>query len=223
MADKETDDRERKRKTGAGTAPAPAARPLEVKNVLLETVCGVTSTLPRNSLPEIVFAGKSNVGKSSLINVLVNRKALARVSAEPGKTRTINFYRVNDGCYFVDLPGYSFANVPESVRLQWGKMIENYLNQSRQIKRVFLLVDLRREPSENDLMMADWVRASGRRPAVIATKLDKVRKSQVPAQIAAVRRGLLLEDTDPLIPFSAATRQGREEILSLIAEDIARR
>ncbi|MGI6106457.1 MAG: ribosome biogenesis GTP-binding protein YihA/YsxC [Lachnospiraceae bacterium] len=196
---------------------------MEVKNVLLETVCGVTSTLPRNSLPEIVFAGKSNVGKSSLINVLLNRKALARVSAEPGKTRTINFYRVNDGCYFVDLPGYSFANVPKSVRLQWGKMIENYLNQSRQIRRVFLLVDLRREPSENDLMMADWIRASGRRPAVIATKLDKVRKSQVPAQIAAVRRGLLLEDADPLIPFSAATRQGREEILSLIAEDIARR
>ena len=191
-----------------------------IKNVNLEIVCGITSKLPDTELMEIAFAGKSNVGKSSLINGLMNRKNYARTSAQPGKTQTINFYNINNELYFVDLPGYSYANVPDRVRIQWGKMIERYLNQSAQIRDVFLLVDIRHEPGANDLQMADWIRASGRRPTVIATKLDKIKRSQTAGAVAAIRRGLMLEEGDPVIPFSALTKQGREEILSRIAGEL---
>ena len=213
-------ERDRQATARADRQGAPETAPLVVKKVELETVCGITSRFPENLLPEYVFAGKSNVGKSSLINALINRKALARVSAQPGKTQTVNFYRVNDDCYFVDLPGYSYANVPDRVRIQWGKMIERYLNQSAQIRDVFLLVDIRHEPGANDLQMADWIRASGRRPTVIATKLDKIKRSQTAGAVAAIRRGLMLEEGDPVIPFSALTKQGREEILSRITVEL---
>lgn len=189
-----------------------------IKNVSLETVCGVTSAIPNNLLPEIAFAGKSNVGKSSLINALMNRKSLARTSSQPGKTQTINFYNINEGMYLVDLPGYGYAKVPETEREKWGKMIEKYLHTSRQLRAVFLLVDIRHRPGENDKTMYDWIVYQGYRPIIIATKLDKLKRSQVPKALRELRGGLGLKAEDTVIPFSALSRQGRDEIWALMDE-----
>ena len=145
-----------------------------IKNVNLETFCGITSTLPENEKPEVAFAGKSNVGKSSLINALMNRKSLARTSATPGKTQTINFYNVNDGLYLVDLPGYGYAKVTESEKQKWGRMIERYLHGSKQLRAVFLLTDIRHAPPENDRIMYDWVLAQWFSPVIMATKADNI-------------------------------------------------
>ena len=187
-----------------------------IRKVSLETVCGITSRLPENTLPEIAFAGKSNVGKSSLINGLMNRKSLARTSAQPGKTQTINFYNVNDAFYLVDLPGYGYARVSEEVKAKWGKMVERYLKQSRQLRAVFLLIDIRHEPSANDRQMYDWILSQGYHPIIIATKLDKLNRSQVPAAVKRVREGLKAEKGTVILPFSALTKQGREEIYEVI-------
>lgn len=187
-----------------------------IKNVALETVCGITSKLPANSRPEVAFAGKSNVGKSSLINALMNRKSLARTSSQPGKTQTINFYNVNDSIYFVDLPGYGYAQANEHVKAQWGKMIENYLYQSKQLRAVFLLIDIRHKPSENDCIMYDWIRSHGFQPIIIATKQDKINRSQLQKQLRLIRETLQVEKDTVIIPFSAATKQGREEIYEII-------
>lgn len=147
-----------------------------IKNVELEIVCGITSKLPDTDLMEIAFAGKSNVGKSSLINALLNRKSLARTSATPGKTQTINFYNVNKELYLVDLPGYGYAKVSPKEKEQWGKLIERYLNTSKKLKAVFLLIDIRHEPTANDKMMYDWIVYHGYNPIIIATKLDKLKE-----------------------------------------------
>lgn len=187
-----------------------------IKNVSLETVIGVTSKIPANIMPEIAFAGKSNVGKSSLINALMNRKSLARTSSQPGKTQTINFYNINDELYFVDLPGYGYAKVSRQEKEKWGRMIERYLRQSKVLKAVFLLVDIRHDPSENDKIMYDWVCANGFHPVIIATKADKINRSQLQKQIKAVRQGLAVDQDTIVIPFSAQTKQGREEIYELI-------
>ena len=187
-----------------------------IKKAELETVCAITSKLPAHTRPEFAFAGKSNVGKSSLINAMMNRKSLARTSSQPGKTQTINFYNINDALYFVDLPGYGYAKVSLEAKAKWGKMIENYLKKSQVLHAVFLLVDIRHDPSENDKMMYDWVIHNGYRPVVIATKLDKLKRSQVAAHVKAVRQGLGMEKEDILIPFSAETKQGRDEIWELI-------
>lgn len=187
-----------------------------IRNVELETVCGVTSTLPENTLPEFAFAGKSNVGKSSLINALMNRKALARTSSQPGKTQTINFYNINGDLYYVDLPGYGYAKVPQSEKVKWGKMIENYLRKSRQLRMVFLLVDIRHEPSANDKHMYSWIIENGFYPAIIATKLDKIKRSQVQKQLKLIREGLNVAEGTPIVPYSAVTKQGRDEIWELI-------
>lgn len=189
-----------------------------VKNVELETVCGITSKLPENVMPEIAFAGKSNVGKSSLINGLVNRKALARTSSQPGKTQTINFYNVNKECYFVDLPGYGYASVSKEVKEKWGKMIENYLHTSQVLKAVFLLIDIRHEPSNNDINMYEWILANGYEPIIIATKLDKIKRSQIQKHIKMIRTGLNVVPGTKILPFSAQTKQGKEEILAVIDE-----
>ena len=186
-----------------------------IKNVNLETVCGITSKLPENDKPEIAFAGKSNVGKSSLINALMNRKSYARISATPGKTQTINYYNINDELYLVDLPGYGYAKVSEQEKAQWGRMIENYLHSSRQLKAIFLLIDIRHEPSANDKMMYEWVVAQGYNPIIIATKLDKLKRSQVDKHVKMVKQGLNLIPGTIVIPFSAETKQGREEIWEL--------
>ncbi len=187
-----------------------------IRNVELEIVCGITSRIPENELPEIAFAGKSNVGKSSLINTMMNRKALARTSAQPGKTQTINFYNINNAMYLVDLPGYGFAKAPEAERVKWGRMIENYLHCSKQLKAVFLLVDIRHEPSENDKMMYHWIVSQGYRPIIIATKLDKLKRSQIEENILKVKKGLELNENDLLIPFSSVSGQGREEVWQLM-------
>ncbi len=187
-----------------------------IKQVNLETVCGITSKIPDNQLPEIAFAGKSNVGKSSLINALMNRKSLARTSSQPGKTQTINFYNINDAMYLVDLPGYGYAKVSESERAKWGKMIENYLHRSKQLRAVFLLVDIRHTPGTNDKTMYDWIVYQGYAPIIIATKLDKLKRSQVQKALKEVRAGLGLKADDIVIPFSAETKQGREEIWDLM-------
>lgn len=187
-----------------------------IKNVSLETVIGVTSKIPDNQLPEIAFAGKSNVGKSSLINALMNRKSLARTSAQPGKTQTINFYNINDELYFVDLPGYGYARVSQQEKEKWGKMIEKYLHRSKVLQAVFLLVDIRHEPSANDRQMYEWILANGYHPIVIATKLDKINRSQIAKQVKLVKQGLGVDKDTIVIPFSAETKQGREEIYALI-------
>lgn len=187
-----------------------------IKNVNLETVCGITSKLPENDKPEIAFAGKSNVGKSSLINALMNRKNYARTSAQPGKTQTINFYNINDVFYCVDLPGYGYAKVSEDTREKWGRMIERYLRKSRQLKQVFLLIDIRHEPSANDRNMFEWVIYNGYRPIIIATKLDKINRSQIQKHVKMVRESLGMKKEDILIPFSSETRQGLEELWNII-------
>ena len=189
-----------------------------IKQVELETVCGVTSKLPENVLPEVAFAGKSNVGKSSLINGMVNRKSLARTSSQPGKTQTINFYNVNQELYLVDLPGYGYAKVSVEAKKQWGKLIERYLHGSKQLKAVFLLIDIRHDPGENDKMMYDWICHNGFDPIIIATKLDKIKRSQVQKQLKAIREGLKVKPGTVVIPFSAETKQGREEIWALVEE-----
>lgn len=187
-----------------------------IKKVSLETVCGITSKLPENTLPEIGFAGKSNVGKSSLINALMNRKSLARTSATPGKTQTINFYNINEEMYLVDLPGYGYAKVSEQEKVQWGKMIERYLNTSKQLRAVFLLIDIRHDPSANDKMMYNWIVEQGFHPIIIATKLDKIKRSQIQKQVKAIKTGLNLLPGTSVIPFSAETKQGRDEIWELM-------
>ncbi len=187
-----------------------------IKTVNLETVCGITSKLPENKLPEVAFAGKSNVGKSSLINGLMNRKSYARTSAQPGKTQTINYYNINDEIYFVDLPGYGYAKVSKNISEKWGKLIEDYLHQSKQLRLVFLLVDIRHEPSANDKLMYDWIVNHGFYPTIIATKLDKIKKSQVQKHIKMLRQGLNVVENTPIIPYSAITKQGREEIWELL-------
>ena len=165
---------------------------------------------------EVAFAGKSNVGKSSLINGLMNRKALARTSAQPGKTQTINFYNVNDALYLVDLPGYGYAKVSQSEKEKWGKLIERYLHGSKQLRAVFLLIDIRHEPGNNDKMMYDWICHNGFEPIIIATKLDKIKRSQVQKQVKLIREGLKVRPGTMIIPFSAQTKQGREEIWEVI-------
>ncbi len=194
-----------------------------IRKVELETVCGITSRLPENSRPEVAFAGKSNVGKSSLINGLLNRKALARTSAQPGKTQTINFYNVNDEVYLVDLPGYGYAKISQEIREKWGKMIERYLHGSGQLKAVFLLIDIRHEPSANDRDMYNWILYQGYEPIIIATKLDKIKRSQISKQLKLLRDGLKVTAGTKIIPFSAETKQGRDEIWEIIdgfAEEI---
>lgn len=189
-----------------------------IKSASLETVCGITSVLPENDKPEIAFAGKSNVGKSSLINALMNRKSLARTSGQPGKTQTINFYNINEKVYFVDLPGYGYAKVHVSIKEKWGKMIEKYLKTSTQLKMVFLLVDIRHEPSQNDKNMYDWVVYQGYHPIIIATKLDKINRSQKDKHIKMIKEGLDVIPGTKIFPFSALTKQGRDEIWDWIEE-----
>ncbi len=183
-----------------------------IKNVSLEIVCGITSKVPDTAYPEVAFAGKSNVGKSSLINALMNRKALARTSAQPGKTQTINFYNINDAMYLVDLPGYGYAKASAEVKAKWGQMIERYLHTSKQLRAVFLLIDIRHDPSANDKLMYEWMLAQGFAPIIIATKLDKIKRSQVQKHLKAVREGLNVQPDTMILPFSAETKQGRDEI-----------
>ena len=195
-----------------------------IKQAELQTVCGITSSLPENLYPEVAFAGKSNVGKSSLINGLLNRKSLARTSSQPGKTQTINFYYVNQSLYLVDLPGYGYAKASEEIRAKWGRMVENYLHKSKQLRAVFLLIDIRHAPSANDKQMYQWIVSQGYEPIIIATKLDKIKRSQVAKQLKLLKEELKLLPGTKLLPFSAQTKQGREqiwEVMEKLIEDKA--
>ncbi len=187
-----------------------------IRSVNLETVCGITSSLPDNPYPEIAFAGKSNVGKSSLINALMNRKSYARISATPGKTQTINFYNINEELYLVDLPGYGYAKVSEKEKARWGKLIERYLHESKQLKAVFLLIDIRHAPSANDRTMYEWIVANGYQPVIIATKLDKIKRSQKDKQLKLVKEGLCVLPGTLIVPFSSVSKQGKDKIWELV-------
>ena len=193
-----------------------------IRSVNLDTVCGITSRLPEGTLPEFAFAGKSNVGKSTLINGLMNRKSYARTSSQPGKTQTINYYNINGELYLVDLPGYGYATAGVKVKEQWGKMIERYLKKSEMLRAVFLLVDIRHEPSDNDAMMYDWILQAGFHPYVIATKADKIKRSQLDkqkkliAQTLAAKSRLSQEVSIPVLPWSGETKAGREDIYAVL-------
>ena len=189
---------------------------MKVTSVNLETVCGITSKLPENDKLEVAFAGRSNVGKSSLINALMNRKSYARTSQQPGKTQTINFYNINELLYFVDLPGYGDAKVSQDTVKKWGKMIDGYLHQSKVLRLVFLLVDIRHKPNQNDIQMYEWCVNYGFNPIIIATKSDKIKRSQLQKQIKQIKDALQVVDGTPVIPFSALNKSGRDEIWEYI-------
>lgn len=189
---------------------------MKVTSVNLETVCGITSKLPENDKLEVAFAGRSNVGKSSLINALMNRKSYARTSQQPGKTQTINFYNINESLYFVDLPGYGYAKVSQDTVKKWGKMIDGYLHQSKVLRLVFLLVDIRHKPNQNDIQMYEWCVNYGFNPIIIATKSDKIKRSQLQKQIKQIKDALQVVDGTPVIPFSALNKSGRDEVWEYI-------
>ena len=189
---------------------------MHIKQAVLETVCGITSVLPKNDLPEIAFLGKSNVGKSSLINTLMQRKSLARTSQAPGKTQTINYYKVNDSLYFVDLPGYGYAKASQELRQKWGKMIERYITSSPTLKLICLLVDIRHEPTENDRLMYEWIKYHGYKVLLILTKADKLKRSVLNKHIKMIEKALKVADEDMIVAFSSETKQGREEVYEII-------
>lgn len=189
---------------------------MKIKSVNLETVIGITSKLPENTLPEFAFAGKSNVGKSSLINAIMNRKSYARTSSQPGKTQTINFYNINEELYLVDLPGYGYAKVSQETKAKWGKMIEKYLRRSEQLKAVFLLIDIRHDPSANDKDMYEWIVHNGFEPIIIATKSDKISRGQIDKHLKAIRVGLKTRPGTIMIPFSSLNKNGLDKVYEVL-------
>lgn len=191
-------------------------RQVKIKSVNLETVIGITSKLPENILPEFAFAGKSNVGKSSLINAIMNRKSYARTSSQPGKTQTINFYNINEEFYLVDLPGYGYAKVSQETKAKWGKMIEKYLRRSQQLKAVFLLIDIRHDPSANDKDMYEWIVHNGFEPIIIATKSDKISRGQIDKHLKAIRVGLKTRPGTVIIPFSSLNKNGLDKVYEVL-------
>ena len=185
---------------------------MKVNNVSLAAVGVKMSQYPDDGKPEIAFAGKSNVGKSTLINAMIGRKALARTSSQPGKTRTINFYNVEDILYFVDLPGYGYAKAPRTEIEKWGKMIEEYLNKRETLRGIVMLVDIRHEPGENDRLTYDWLKHYGYDIIIAATKKDKIKRSQIQKQLSLIKNTLKLAPEDRLIAFSGETKDGVEEL-----------
>lgn len=187
-----------------------------IQTMELETVCGITSTLPQNDKIEMAFWGRSNVGKSSLINTLLNRKGLARISSQPGKTQTINYYNINDVFYMVDLPGYGYAKVSKETAAKWMKMIEKYLDTSQALRVVFLLIDIRHEPTENDVKTYRMLVNKGFNPLIIATKADKISRNARSKNISVIEKKLGVVEGTPVVPFSAQNREGKEEIWEYI-------
>ena len=189
---------------------------MNVNNVSLEAVAVKKEQYPATGMPEVAFAGKSNVGKSSLINCMINRKALASTSQNTGKTRTINFYNVEDQLYFVDLPGYGYAKAPKSEQQKWGKMIEGYLLKREELKAIIMLVDIRHEPGENDRMMYDWLKHYGHNIIIVATKSDKLKRSQIDKHKKMLKTAFNMEKDDILLPFSSETKSGKDELWAII-------
>lgn len=176
---------------------------------------------PTDGLPEIALVGRSNVGKSSLINKMLNRKALARTSSRPGKTQTLNYFRINDALYFVDFPGYGYAKVSKALKAQWGKMIETYLTKREQLQFVIQLVDIRHPPSKDDIAMYEWCKQIGLPTVVVATKGDKIARGRWQQHSKVIRQALGLRDGDTLLVFSSETGQGREELWAEIHNRLA--
>ena len=189
-----------------------------IKSINLETVCGITSTLPDNDKPEVAFAGKSNVGKSSLINALMNRKSYARISATPGKTQTLNFYICNDEFYLVDVPGYGYAQRDKVTQKKFGLMIEEYLKTRENLVRVFMLVDSRIKPTENDILMYNYLKYFNIKTTIVATKYDKLKAKDRDKNIKNVASTLNLVEDDKVVAFSSVTKKGRDEVLNIIKE-----
>lgn len=187
-----------------------------IKSLELETVCGITSSLPQHDKIEMAFWGRSNVGKSSLLNALWNRKSMARISAQPGKTQTINYYNVNDICYMVDLPGYGYAKVSREVAAKWMNMIEKYLATSDALRVIFLLVDIRHEPSKKDVEVYRMLFEKGFNPLIIATKADKVSRNIKNRNVERIRKTLQASKETPIIPFSSVNKEGKDEIWEYI-------
>lgn len=185
---------------------------MKIIDAELETVCGITSKLPHNTLPEIAFAGRSNVGKSSLINCLMNRKSLARTSSQPGKTQTLNFYKVNNALYLVDLPGYGYAKNSQENREAWGMMIQNYLTSSDMLRYVFQLVDIRHDPSRDDKNMFDWLVYLGFDPVIIATKADKLKPREIEKHLDRICEVLGAGEDAIIVPFSSTTKMGLDTL-----------
>ncbi|NLD48440.1 MAG: YihA family ribosome biogenesis GTP-binding protein, partial [Clostridiaceae bacterium] len=167
---------------------------------------------PQKDIPEVAFVGRSNVGKSSLINSMLNRKGLARVASTPGKTRVINFYNIDEELSFVDLPGYGYAKVSKTMKECWGEIIETYLNSRKQLKFIVMLVDIRHSPTENDKMMYEWLLNKGIPSIIVSTKIDKIPKQKIKERFTDIRKVLMLDDDIKIIPFSSETKQGRDEL-----------
>lgn len=194
---------------------------MNVHEVKLACVAAKKIQYPTDFRPEIAFAGRSNVGKSSLINTMINRKALARTSGQPGKTQTINFYDIEGEIYFVDLPGYGYARVSRQERDRWGKMIEEYLYQREQLQCVVQLVDSRHEPSKDDKMMYEWIKHYKDKVIVVATKIDKLSRNEVQKNLSMIRKALKMEKADELIGFSSETKVGKEELWNILDKTLS--
>ena len=189
---------------------------MKITSVDLKISAVRRSQYPTDNKPEFLMVGRSNVGKSSFINTMINRKNYARTSATPGKTQTINFYNINNAIYFVDLPGYGYAKVSQETKKKWGKMIENYLLKSKKLRIIFLLIDIRHEPSQNDIDMFEWILHYGFNPIIVATKSDKLKRSQLQKHISVIRKTLNCIEGTPIIPFSSLNKSGREEVWEYI-------
>ncbi len=185
---------------------------MEVKKSSLQAVGVKFEQYPNDNKPEIAFVGKSNVGKSTLINAMLNRKSLARTSSQPGKTRTINFYNVNDSIYIVDLPGYGYAKASKTDIQKWSVMIEKYLQKRECLSGIILLIDIRHEPSKNDIMMYNWLKHYGYDIIIAATKSDKLNRSQIPKHLSIIKKILNLSPEDKLIAFSGTAKTGVAEL-----------
>jgi len=192
---------------------------MTVNNVTLEATVVAKSGFPTKGLPEVALCGRSNVGKSSLINTLVSRKSLARTSQSPGKTRTINFYNVEDALYLVDLPGYGYAKASKTESQKWGAMIEGYLKGRGELRAIALLLDIRHKPNANDLMMYDFIKHYGYKMLTVATKADKIARGKVLTHLKVIRDTLQLHADAPIIPFSSETKTGRDELWCAIREE----
>ncbi|TYQ18395.1 UNVERIFIED_CONTAM: GTP-binding protein [Acetivibrio alkalicellulosi] len=185
---------------------------MNLNNAKYEVTAVKPQQYPENNIPEITFVGRSNVGKSSLINSLLNRKKLARVAATPGKTQVINFYNIDEKLYFVDLPGYGYAKVSKTIKSTWGGFIETYLTTREQLKLVIMLVDIRHSPSSDDKLMYQWILNVGLSHLIVATKLDKIPRSKVKERLTDIAKTLQLDEAISIIPYSSETKQGREEL-----------
>lgn len=194
---------------------------MKIKEVSLERVAVKEDQYPEDDLPEIALAGRSNVGKSSFINRMINRKALARTSSKPGKTRTINFYKVNDDFRFVDLPGYGYAQVSKKEKDSWADIINTYLGTRENLKEVLLIVDIRHEPTDQDVQMFQWVVESGFKGVVIATKADKIARGKVDRHLGIIRKKLDMKNQGGLVlPFSATGEDYKDKIWQMIQKEL---